>query len=121
MIRFLPYAGWPLAALVFWLWLGARDDLAAEVERCNADKLESIANAEAITRSALENAHSEQLAELARQVAAAERARAIADRARVEAEERPIETRTIIREVASADPESCLNQPVPDSVIDSLR
>lgn len=31
-LRFLPYAGWPLAAFVFWLWLGTREDLAAQVE-----------------------------------------------------------------------------------------
>lgn len=120
-LRLLPWAGWPLAAAIFVLWLDARDDLAAEIERCNADKLASIAEAERIVRTASKEAYEARLAELTRRAAKANEAREIAERAAQEARERTIETRTIVREIASADPEGCLNQPLPAVIIDSLR
>ena len=42
-IRLLPYAGWPLAALLFFFWIGLKEDLAQQVELCNQQKLQTVA------------------------------------------------------------------------------
>ena len=119
MVRFLPYAGWPLAVLLFFLWLDGRENLAAEVERCNADKMAAVAEAEAITRQATEANLQARLTELA-EIAERERhARAIAEEARAIAESRPVEVREIIRRVADAN--ACMDTDIPSVVLDELR
>ena len=102
-----------------WLYLGARDDLAAELERCNADKLAAVVEAEKVAREATEAAMAVRIAELARQAALERSAREIAERARAEAEARPERVRTVIRRVADVD--ACISADVPRAVIDSLR
>lgn len=49
-------------------WLGARDDVAAAVANCNADKERSIAEAEKIAREAAERAAAAKLAQLQAQI-----------------------------------------------------
>ena len=115
------WAGASTVALVVMtgLYLDKRDDFAAQVEQCNADKLEAVAEAERITREAQEAAIQTRLTELARQVNAADEARRVAEAARREAESRPPEVREVIRRVSDAN--ACLDTGMPDAVIDSLR
>lgn len=58
-----------LAAVFFWLFLDAREDVAAAVERCNAQKLSAVAEAEKIARTAAERAAAAKLAQLEAQMA----------------------------------------------------
>lgn len=119
LLRLLPYAGWPLAGVLFWFWLGAREDLAAEIERCNVDKLASIAKAEQVAREATEAAHLRRITELESQAQRERKAREIAEAARIEAENRPVEVRTVIQRIA--DEHACLTTLIPDAVVDRLR
>lgn len=101
------------------LYLDKRDDYAAAVESCNADKLVAIAQAERVTRETVEAAAARRIADLEQQTLDAGRARAIAEAAQREAEARPERVRTVIREVAAND--SCIDTRVPDALVDSLR
>lgn len=60
----LKVAPWAGCAVLMWLWLGARDDVAAAVGECNADKMAAVAQAESEVRQALEAAHARELAAL---------------------------------------------------------
>jgi hypothetical protein len=119
LLKYGPWAGWPLAALCFWLWLGARDDVAAEIERCNTDKAEAIARAEEIVREAEREAADAAIADLRQLVVEAEKAREIAAEAARIAESTPERVRTVIREVSNEN--TCLDMPVPGRVVDGLR
>jgi hypothetical protein len=118
-LKLLPWAGWGLAALLFWLWLGVREDLAAEIERCNSDKLASIAAAEQITREAVSEAAERRLSQLRHQLTLEQNAREVAEETARLAESRPVEVREIIRRVA--DENLCLDTAVPDELVDALR
>jgi len=111
--------GYAAAAVLLWLWLETRDDLAAEVERCNVDKIQSILDAEILLREADREAAEATAAELARQLTLEQKARQIADTAAREAESRPVRVRTVIREVASEN--LCLDTAVPAAVLNELR
>jgi len=113
----LTIGGWAGTALFFFMYLGLRDDLASEVEQCNTDKITAVAEAERITRETLEQAHSDALAELARQADRAERARQIAEEAARLAEARPPRVVEVIRESNDA----CLDTVIPADITDSLR
>ena len=127
-IRLLPYAGWPLALFVGWLWIGAKEDLATEIERCNTDKMAAVAAAEKVTRETLQAAHDRKVAELVRQAESANRAREIADeeqdRATSGTAQRD-ETITILMLEASIDdiPDSkeCLNVFALNSSLDGFH
>ena len=119
--KLLPYAGWPLAAMMFWFWLEGRENLAKEVERCNTDKIATVAEAEAAARRAIQASYAQRLRDLELEAQNEREARALAEMARLEAESKPPITRTIVREIANADPESCLNAAVPAAIIDSVR
>lgn len=111
--------GYAAAATLLWLLLEAREDLGAEIAQCNADKALAVAEAERITREALQTAMDERIAQLEARLWDEANARRIAEEARVEAESRLPEVRTIIREVASEN--ACIDTAVPDAVLDSLR
>jgi hypothetical protein len=114
----LTAGGYLLAAGLFWLWLGARDDLAQAIAQCNADKQTAIAEAEAVARASADAAYAQRIAQLE------ERNRRIMnalEAAREEAElamARPAETRRIIERVVDTD--ACLSAPVPADIRDSL-
>ena len=110
----LAYAG-----LMTWLWLGARDDIAAEKAACNARIAESAAEAENAVRAALTDAHKKERIRLIQQAENAALAQAQAEAARIEAESRPPIVKEVIREVSVENP--CIDTAVPDAVLDSLR
>lgn len=118
-LKFLPYAGWPLAGLIFWFWLGVRDDLAAEIERCNTDKLAAVLEAERIASQAQREAADERIIQLTRQVELEKKAAAIANDAAIAAEARPVEVREVIKRVSDAN--LCLDTAIPSELIDALR
>jgi hypothetical protein len=119
LIRFLPYAGWPLAALIFWFYLGARDQVIEERESCNADKLTTALESSELARTAIHEAAERRFAELEALAKDADNARRIAEAARLEAESRPAQIRTIVREVASVD--ACIDSPVPVRLLECVR
>lgn len=112
-------AGYAVAGVLLWLLLEAKEDLGAEIAQCNADKIMAIAEAERLTREAMQVAMDERVAQLEARLWDESNARRIAEEARVEAESRLPTVRTIIREVASEN--ECIDTVVPDAVIDSLR
>jgi flagellar biosynthesis/type III secretory pathway M-ring protein FliF/YscJ len=111
--------GYAAAAVFLWLFIGAKSDIKAEIERCNTEKLAAVAEAESALRDAQIASYEARLAELARMVADEAKAREIAQEAARLAESRPEKVRTVIREVASAN--ACIDTAVPDAVLDSLR
>jgi len=112
-------SGYAAAAVLFWFWIEAREDLAAQVEACNADKLRTVAEAEHVARQAEREAAARTVAELVRITEQTERARLAALRAAQLAESRPAEVREVIRRVT--DPTGCLRSPVPAAVAERLR
>lgn len=111
--------GYVAAVVLGWLWLEARDDLAAEIADCNASKLTAIAEAETIAREAERRAFSERIAQLERNAIAAENARQIAEDAAREAESRPPVVREVIQRFIDTD--ACIDTPIPDDIVRSLR
>ena len=117
MMPWLTVGGWAGTLMFFAMYLGIRDDLAAEVERCNTDKLAAVAAAERVARDAMAEAMGDALAERDRQLEAAERAREIAQEAARLAESRVPEVIEVIRESTDA----CITAAVPDNIVDRLR
>ena len=127
--RLIPWAGYGVAALLFWLWLGLKEDLARQVAECNQDKLRSVAEAENIAREALQEAHSRRLAQIEALVRAERDARKLAEMARSDAENEALAAQETIRammrdadndETATIE-QACLNVNLPDAVVDGLR
>ncbi len=114
-------AGLAGTLIFFGLWIKGIQDLAEERERCNTDKMAAVAEAERLTREFERQALQARLTALEQMVEDERAARDLADQARIIAEGRTMEVRTVIREVSDADPSSCLSQPVPSVIIDSLR
>jgi hypothetical protein len=112
-------AGYAVAGVLLWLLLEAKEDLGAEIAQCNTDKVIAIAEAERLTREAMQIVMDERVAQLEARIWDESNARRIAEEARVEAESRLPEVRTIIREVASEN--ACIDTTVPDVIVDSLR
>jgi len=104
---------------LLWLYVGAKSDLKAEVESCNARIAELGQNAEREAGIAREAALQRQIEELEAINAAQTAALGIASQAASEAAKRPERVRTVIKEVASAN--ACLDTAMPAAVIDSLR
>ena len=111
--------GWGAAVGMGFLFVGAREELAAEIERCNTAKLAAVAEAERLVRVAVQAGLQEEIDRLLLQTERAERARQIAQEAARLAEARIPEVREIIREVANED--VCIDTAVPTAVLDSLR
>lgn len=109
--------GYALAAVFLGLWVGARSDLAAEVERCNTDKVAAMAAASELAREAEASAWRAQVAQAERMAAAERDARLIAEEAAAAAEGRPERVRVVIRESTDA----CLKAVVPAPVVERLR
>ena len=107
------------SVLFFFLWLDSRENLAAEMERCNADKMAAVAAAEEITRAAQAANYEARLTQLAEIADRERRARELADDAREIAESRPVEVREVIRRVADAN--ACITTVMPTELTDSLR
>lgn len=93
------------AALIVmtWLYMGKRDELAAEIERCNTDKMASIAEAQRITREATTGALESRIAQLEGTALSAQKARDIAVQARIEAENKPERVRTVYQRIIDED------------------
>ena len=84
----LTAGGYVAAAVLFWLWLGARDDVAQAVELCNQQKLVAVAEAENLAREASEAAFQRRLADIEAQLALEQEARLRASQGRLEADSR---------------------------------
>ena len=114
-------AGWVLFFVMTSMYLGKRDDYSAEIERCRADKLESLLLADQVTRRAAERAAAAHLAELdkmAENLAAAERK---VNEERLLNQEAALRFESLVEELADDEPESCLNSFVDDSIVRGLR
>lgn len=98
-------------------WLGARDDVAAAVERCNAQKAQAVAEAEKIVRQAQERAAAAKIAQLQAQIAREAAAAASEREKRVQAEVVAAERQNELRRLAEGvfdeddvpDSNACLN------------
>ena len=127
--RLIPWAGYGVAALMFWLWLGLKEDLARQVELCNQDKLRSVAEAENIAREALQEAHSRRLAQIEALVRAERDARKLAEMARADAlagaESAQNTIRRLMREAENNETATiesvCLNADIPADALSGLR
>lgn len=115
----LKFGPWVALVAMVILYLGKRDDLAAQVEACNASKLASVAEARRITQEAQERAFGERIAQLERIADQREVARRIAEEARIEAENRPEKVRTVIERVRLQD--ACIDTSVHPDLLGCLR
>lgn len=111
--------GYVASAIFLGLYVGAKSDIKAEIERCNTEKLAAVQEATEALRDAQVASYEARIAELEQIALDEARARRIAQEAAEAAAGRPERVRTVIREVSSEN--SCLGQPVPAAVLDSLR
>ena len=118
-LRFLPYAGWPLAALLFFMWLNEREAVIEEREGCNVEHLQAALESEQAARAELVNVHNQEIQGLVEMLERERKATEIAEDAAEIAETRSERVRTVIKRVADED--ACINTPVPDAITDSLR
>ena len=111
----------PVIALIFMTWyaLHERDLKVQAIEQCNTEKMAAIAESERITRDAVTSSLEDRIRQLESTALDAARARDIAIQARIEAEARPVKTVEVIRRIESEN--SCLSEPIPDELIDTLR
>jgi len=112
-------AGWLATAILTTLYINAKGDIKAEIERCNTEKVAAVQEATESLRSAQMASYEARIAELEQIAQDETNARLIAQQAAIEAQNRPERTRTIIKEVASAN--ACIDTAVPAVVLDSLR
>ncbi len=117
--KLLPYMGWPLCGVMVWLYLGVRDDLAAEIERCNTDKMTSIAEAERVAREGVQSAWDKEREEVERRMEALTQARLIVDEALRTAANREPEIRRVVEKVRDED--ACIDTVVPSAIVERLR
>lgn len=121
----LKFGPWVLLVVMTLLYLDKRDDLAAAIEQCNVDKLQSVVEAQDATRDALQAAHTRELAERDQRAAEAETelenarvAEKTAKEGTAEAEQR---NRELQLEVFNAqeipDSSECLNVFVPGGML----
>ncbi len=111
--------GYVAAAIFFGLYVGAKTDIKAEIERCNTEKMAAVADAQRIVRYAEIEALNKRIAELEAISLRESNARRIAEEAAREALGRPEKVRTVIKEVSGEN--SCLDTAVPGPVLDQLR
>jgi len=112
-------AGYAAAALFLWLYIGAKSDVKAGLERCNTEKMAAVAQAESLARVAVQTGLQAEIDRLEKQTVKANRARAIAEEAALLADARIPEVREVIRVVANTD--ACIDTNVPAGVLDALR
>lgn len=114
--------GYAAAAILGGLWLGARDDLAHEIEACNTRAVAAVAESERAVRVELESAHNEEKERLRVIARQQQEARIIVSEALREAESKPERVRTVIKEVPREElAGQCLDMPMPDNVALGLR
>jgi len=101
-------------------YINAKSDIKAEIERCNTEKVQAVQDATELLRQAEIANYTARIAELEAIAVSESQARLIAQEAAVEAQNRSQRVKTVIKEVA-ANGDSCLNQPVPGPILDSLR
>lgn len=113
-------------AILGWLWLESREDLAAAIVQCNADKLAAVVEAEQITREALQSASDARIAELEERHRQTENAlltaRDTAEDAAAEVASSEVRIRELELEASIDDiPDSteCLNVFIPSRVLHS--
>ena len=111
-------AGYVAAGIFCALWLGARDNLAAEVEACNTRAEKAAREAIEATKEAQISAYERQIRQIELLAQNEREARILAEKAAQEAQSRPERVRTVVREVASEN--VCIDTVVPDAVLDSL-
>lgn len=127
--KIAPYLGWPLAAIMFSLWLGLREDLAEQAAVCNQQKLTAVAEAERLTREMIQDANSRRLLELENIVKREQDARALAEMAGNDAKTAAAAAQETIRrlmqEVNNSETATieqvCLLTTVPADALDGLR
>ena len=112
-------AGYALALVAGALFLDAREDLAAERERCNSDKLAAIAEAERVTRETVEVWARQREAQLAHRLEVESEARRIAEAATSAALARADRVAAAIGEASNDEP--CMDRAIPSTVLDELR
>lgn len=81
-LNIVSWAGWPAMFIMVWLYLGVRDDVAQSIKHCEKTIAEAKAQTEENIRTALQEAHDQELTRLNRQLRAAQNAvnQAIEDR-----------------------------------------
>ena len=127
--KLIPWAGYPIAVLMFTFWLGLKEDLAQQVELCNQQKLQSVAEAEKLTRETLQASLDRRLRELEAAALAESEARRIAEAARLRAEAGAQDAQDTIRrltaEARGAEnatiEQECLLTEVPTEILTGLR
>lgn len=127
--KVIPWAGYPLALALFWFWLEGRENLAAQVEICNNQKLQAVADAERTVREALAAATERERVAAMERVRRAQAAAESATAARLEAEEQASRAqatiRRLMREVNENEnvtvEQACLAVDVPADIVSSLR
>jgi hypothetical protein len=103
-----------MAGILGWLLIGAKQDVAREIEACNTRTALSVSDAEKAAREATERAYDERLAKLAAMADTEARARLSLQAALEAAESRPPVVREIIRRIR--DENACLGTAVPDEL-----
>ena len=111
--------GWGAAAALMTMYIGAKADIKAEIERCNTEKVIAIQEATEALRTVEMASYKARILELEQLALDESNARLIAQQAAIEAQNRPERVRTVIKEVASAN--ACIDTVVPAAVLDSLR
>ena len=122
-------AGYAAAAVLLWLFIGAKSDIKAEIERCNTDKLRAVAEAENIARETLQESMDRRLRDLEAMAMAESAARRDAELARDMAESNANNAqdtiRRLMREAANDETttieRACLNVDLPADALDGLR
>lgn len=113
-------AGYAAAGVLLWLFIGAKADLAAEVEACNTRAEKAAREAVEATKGAQISAYERQIRQIELLAQNEREARILAEKAAQEAQSRPERVRTVVK-TESLDPESCLNEAVSDAILESLR
>lgn len=129
LIKVIPWAGYGVAAIMFWFWLGLKEDLAQQIELCNQQKLQSVAEAEHLARESLQASLDKRLRELEALAVSESNARQMAEAARLAAESGANDAQATIRrlteearhaETATIE-QQCLTVSVDSSILASLR
>ena len=127
--RLIPWAGYPIAALLFWFWLGERDSVIEERESCNTDKITAVAEAEAAARRALQASFELRVRELELLAQGEREAREMAElaasEARTGAETAQATIRRLMNETENDETVTiervCLNTAIPADILRVLN
>lgn len=115
-------AGWSVSLILGGMLLNAHTRIGSERQKCNAEKLLSVVEAQQAVREQELTAEYRRTAELARQLDAARHAEEVAKEAEYLARNQLQETIRAVRNQPRIDDASkCLDQPVPDDILDRLR